>query len=30
MKQRKIPMRKCVVSQEMKPKKDMIRVVRSK
>lgn len=30
MKQRKIPMRKCVVSNEMKPKKDMIRVVRSK
>lgn len=30
MKQRKIPMRKCIVSQEMKPKKDMIRVVRSK
>lgn len=30
MKQRKIPMRKCVVSNEMKPKKDMLRVVRSK
>ncbi|MGY3703951.1 DNA-binding protein [Vagococcus martis] len=30
MKQRKIPMRKCVVSNEMKPKKDMIRIVRSK
>ncbi len=30
MKQKKIPMRKCILSQEMKPKKDMIRVVRSK
>ncbi|WP_314064447.1 RNase P modulator RnpM [uncultured Vagococcus sp.] len=30
MKQRKIPLRKCVVSGEMKPKKEMIRVVRSK
>ncbi|AQP54362.1 DNA-binding protein [Vagococcus penaei] len=30
MKQRKIPMRKCVVSNEMKPKKEMIRIVRSK
>jgi uncharacterized protein len=29
MKKRKIPLRKCVVTQEMKPKKDMIRVVRS-
>ncbi|MDT2815444.1 RNase P modulator RnpM [Vagococcus carniphilus] len=30
MKTRKIPMRKCVVSNEMKPKKEMIRIVRSK
>ncbi|MGX7014403.1 RNase P modulator RnpM [Vagococcus silagei] len=30
MKARKIPMRKCVVLNEMKPKKDMIRIVRSK
>ena len=30
MKPRKIPMRKCVVSNEMKPKKEMIRIVRSK
>ena len=30
MKQRKIPLRKCVVSGEMKPKKEMIRIVRSK
>lgn len=30
MKKRKIPMRKCVASNEMKPKKDMIRIVRSK
>lgn len=30
MKQRKIPMRKCVISNEMKPKKEMVRVVRSK
>ncbi len=30
MKKRKIPMRKCVVSNEMKPKKEMIRIVRSK
>lgn len=30
MKKRKIPLRKCVVSGEMKAKKDMIRVVRSK
>lgn len=28
--QRKIPLRKCVVTGEMKPKKEMIRVVRSK
>ena len=30
MKKRKIPMRKCVASNEMKPKKEMIRIVRSK
>ncbi|MBE9389251.1 RNase P modulator RnpM [Vagococcus salmoninarum] len=30
MKTRKIPLRKCVVSGEMKPKKEMVRVVRSK
>lgn len=30
MRKRKIPMRKCIASQEMKPKKDMIRVVRNK
>lgn len=30
MKQKKIPMRKCVASDEMKPKKEMVRVVRSK
>jgi len=29
MKKRKIPLRKCVVSQEMKPKKELIRIVRS-
>ena len=27
---RKIPLRKCVVTQEMKPKKELIRVVRNK
>ncbi len=30
MKQRKIPMRKDVVSNEMKPKKEMVRIVRDK
>ncbi|WLR52377.1 YlxR family protein [Bacillus tianshenii] len=30
MKQRKVPMRKCVASQEMKPKQELIRIVRSK
>lgn len=30
MKQRKIPLRKSVVSGEMKPKKELIRVTRSK
>jgi uncharacterized protein len=29
MKNRKIPMRKCVASQEMKPKKELFRIVRS-
>lgn len=30
MRQRKIPLRKCVVTNEMKPKKDMIRIVKNK
>jgi len=30
MKSRKIPQRKCVATNEMKPKKDLIRIVRSK
>ncbi|MHC5249728.1 RNase P modulator RnpM [Enterococcus sp. HY326] len=30
MKQRKIPLRKSVVSGEMKPKKELIRITRSK
>ena len=29
-KKRKIPLRKCVVSNEMKPKEEMIRIVRTK
>ncbi|WLD95194.1 RNase P modulator RnpM [Alkalihalobacillus sp. AL-G] len=29
MKKRKIPMRKCVACQENKPKKELIRIVRS-
>ncbi|GEN30466.1 hypothetical protein HNQ35_001096 [Cerasibacillus quisquiliarum] len=29
-KKRRIPLRKCVVTSEMKPKKDMIRIVRDK
>lgn len=29
MKQRKVPLRKCIVTNEMKPKKELIRVVRS-
>lgn len=29
MKKRKIPMRKCVASQEMFPKKELIRIVRT-
>ena len=28
--QRKVPLRKCVVTGEMLPKKDMVRIVRSK
>ncbi|NLC94209.1 MAG: DUF448 domain-containing protein, partial [Bacilli bacterium] len=30
MKQRKIPMRKCVVTNENYPKKELIRIVRNK
>lgn len=30
MKQRKIPMRKCILSNEMKPKQEMVRVVKNK
>lgn len=30
MQKRKIPMRKCVVSGDMKPKKEMVRIVKSK
>ncbi|NUW87566.1 YlxR family protein [Staphylococcus aureus] len=30
MKKKKIPMRKCILSNEMHPKKDMIRVVVNK
>ncbi|MDQ0206306.1 RNase P modulator RnpM [Alkalicoccobacillus murimartini] len=29
MSERKIPLRKCIVTNEMKPKKDLIRIVRS-
>lgn len=29
-KKRKIPMRKCVATGEMKPKKELVRIVRSK
>lgn len=29
MKKRKVPMRKCVASQEMFPKKELIRIVRT-
>ncbi|WP_379669125.1 RNase P modulator RnpM [Pueribacillus sp. YX66] len=29
VKKRKIPLRKCVVTQEMKPKKELFRIVRS-
>lgn len=29
-KKRKVPMRKCVVTNEMRPKKDLIRIVRNK
>ncbi|MCU5746748.1 YlxR family protein [Staphylococcus sp. SQ8-PEA] len=30
MKKKKIPMRKCIITNEMQPKKDMIRVVKNK
>ncbi|UJF14742.1 YlxR family protein [Jeotgalibaca sp. MA1X17-3] len=30
MKNKKIPMRRCIASNEMKPKKEMIRIVKSK
>lgn len=30
VKKRKIPQRKCIVTQELKPKKEMIRIVRNK
>ena len=30
MKKKKIPMRKCIITNEMRPKKDMIRVVINK
>lgn len=30
MKKKKVPERKCIVTNEMKPKKDLIRVVRNK
>ncbi|MFD1850344.1 RNase P modulator RnpM [Oceanobacillus bengalensis] len=30
VKKRKIPERKCVITSEMKPKKDLIRIVRNK
>lgn len=29
-KQRKIPMRRCIVSQEMFPKKELVRIVKNK
>lgn len=29
MKKRKIPMRKCIVSNEMKPKKELVRIVKN-
>jgi len=30
VKKKKVPQRKCVITNEMKPKKDLIRVVRNK
>lgn len=30
MQKRKVPMRKCIASGEMKPKKEMVRIVRDK
>ncbi|MCT2534563.1 YlxR family protein [Aquibacillus koreensis] len=29
-KNKKVPLRKCVITQEMKPKKELIRIVRNK
>lgn len=29
MKQRKVPLRKCIVTNEMKPKKELVRIVRT-
>ena len=29
MKKKKIPMRRCIVSNEMKPKKEMLRIVKT-
>ncbi|WP_078554614.1 RNase P modulator RnpM [Bacillus alkalicellulosilyticus] len=29
MKQRKVPLRKCIVTNEMKPKQELVRIVRS-
>ncbi|WP_100404448.1 RNase P modulator RnpM [Bacillus solitudinis] len=29
MKQRKVPLRKCIVTNEMRPKQELIRIVRS-
>ncbi|MFX3624659.1 MAG: RNase P modulator RnpM [Ectobacillus sp.] len=30
MNKRKVPLRKCVATQEMKPKRELVRIVRSK
>lgn len=29
MKQRKVPLRKCIVTNEMRPKKELVRIVRT-
>ncbi|MDV2685468.1 YlxR family protein [Alkalihalophilus sp. As8PL] len=29
MKQRKVPLRKCIITQEMKPKHELVRIVRT-
>ncbi|ERN53276.1 YlxR family protein [Alkalihalophilus marmarensis] len=29
MKQRKVPLRKCIVTQEMRPKSELVRIVRT-